>query len=157
MLYILLVLTELVHGEKPITKLFVEWKVYRYVDILWMWNSGWTQRLAVYRGDILEPSLRKTEQQNTMMARDNLSFSGKHGMMEFNIDEKGLSIQEYLWMCLSVAGTRCPLDSSRACRSELLKLPRGRAVGLPRTVQELVALFKAQKKTEFGVLIRNTH
>jgi len=31
-----------------------------------------------------------------MMARDNLSFSGKHGMMEFNIDEKGLSIQEYL-------------------------------------------------------------
>lgn len=97
------------HGEKPITKLFVEWKVYRYVDILWMWNSGRTERLAVYRGDILEPSLRKTEQQNTMMARDNLSFSGKHGMLEFNIDEKGVSIQEYLCMCLSVAGTRCPV------------------------------------------------
>jgi hypothetical protein len=26
--------------EKPITKLFVEWKVYRYVFIIWMWNSG---------------------------------------------------------------------------------------------------------------------
>lgn len=31
---------KLVHGEKPITKLFVEWNVYRYVDILQMWNSG---------------------------------------------------------------------------------------------------------------------
>ena len=39
-----------------------------------------------------------------------------------------------------------PLDSSRACRSEQLKLPRGRSVGLPRTVQELVALCEAQKK-----------
>jgi hypothetical protein len=42
----------------------------------------------------LEPSLRKIEQQNTMMVRDNLSFSGKR-MLEFNIDKQGVSIQEY--------------------------------------------------------------
>ena len=59
-----------------------------------MYGCGTVDELKdlLFTGETFWAKFRKIEQ----LARDNLSFSGKHGMIEFNIDEKGVSIQECL-------------------------------------------------------------